>query len=51
MKLQTKNRAKKRKKKNLQNQTYNKKNANTDETKLCDTKNISSRSNMKLPIL
>ena len=41
MKLQTQKIAKKKKKKN----------ANTDETKLRDTKNISSRSNIKLPRL
>ena len=34
-----------------QNQTTKKKNVNIDETKLRDTKNISSRSNMKLPRL
>ena len=32
----------------MQKQTTKKKNANIDETKLRDIKNISSRSNMKL---
>ena len=32
----------------MQNQTTKKKKANTDETKLRDTKNTSSRSNIKL---
>ena len=45
MKLQNQKIAKK-----MQNQTTKKeKNANIDETKLRDTKNISSRSNIKLP--
>ena len=35
----------------MQKQTTKKKNANIDETKLRDIKNISSRSNMKLPRL
>ena len=35
----------------MQNQTTKKKNANIDGTKLHDTKNISSISNMKLPRL
>ena len=35
----------------MQKQTTKKKNANNDETKLCDIKNIPRRSNMKLPRL
>ena len=52
MKLQTQKKKKKKKKKKKQNQaTKKRKNANIDETKLRDTKNISSRSNIKLPRL